>query len=223
MGKLHTICGAFLLGLTLAHSAFAGEVQECEFFKADVKAGILPPVSERIPDQPLIVDLAAKGRTPGHQGGMLRTMITRSKDTRQMVVYGYSRLVIYDQDYKLQPDLLASYDNIDDKVFTFHLRAGHKWSDGEPFNSADFEYWWDDVANNDELMPSGPPEFLRVEGELPQVSFPDDLTVIYAWTKPNPQFLQILAQARPPFIFRPAHYLNSYIWILPMKNSYSLR
>ena len=45
---------------------------------------------------------------------------------------------------------------------------------------------------------------------MPQVSFPDDLTIIYEWSKPNPQFLQILAQARPPFIFRPAHYLNSY-------------
>ena len=210
MGKLQSFCGAFLLGLTFIQGVYAGEVRECAFFKTDVEAGILPPVTERIPTQPLIVDLQAKGRKLGRQGGMLRTMITRSKDTRQMVVYGYSRLVIYDQNYVLQPDLLASFENVEDKVFTFHLRKGHKWSDGAPFDSADFEYWWDDVANNDELMPSGPPEFLRVEGELPQVSFPDDLTVIYAWSKPNPQFLQILAQARPPFIFRPAHYLNSY-------------
>ncbi|MBL4751204.1 MAG: ABC transporter substrate-binding protein [Amylibacter sp.] len=210
MGKLQTIIGVAFLGLTLAHGAFAGVLKESTYFIEAVKAGKLPPVEQRIPDQPLIVDLAAKGRTLGQQGGMLRTMITRSKDTRQMVVYGYSRLVIYDQNYKLQPDLLESYDNVDDKKFTFHLRKGHKWSDGEPFNATDFEYWWEDVANNDELMPSGPPEFLRVEGELPQVSFPDDLTIIYEWSKPNPQFLQILAQARPPFIFRPAHYLNSY-------------
>ncbi len=208
MGKV--FFGILLFILTLGQSAFAGPAQECPYFTEAVKAGKLPPVEQRIPEQPLIVDLAAKGRTPGHQGGMLRTMITRSKDTRQMVVYGYTRLVIYDENYTLQPDLLESYENIDDKKFTFHLRKGHKWSDGEPFNAADFEYWWEDVANNDELMPSGPPEFLRVEGELPQVSFPDDLTIIYEWSKPNPQFLQILAQARPPFIFRPAHYLNSY-------------
>jgi peptide/nickel transport system substrate-binding protein len=210
MGKIQSFCGTLFLGLSFACGANALELQECEFFKAEVIAGTLPPVTERIPEQPLIVDLEAKGRDFGHQGGALRTMITRSKDTRQMVVYGYTRLVVYDRNYVLQPDLLESYENIDDKIFTFHLRKGHKWSDGEPFNSADFEYWWDDVANNEELMPSGPPEFLRVEGELPQVSFPDDLTVIYAWSKPNPQFLQILAQARPPFIFRPAHYLNSY-------------
>ena len=157
MAKIQSFYSAILLGLTFAHGAYAVELQGCEFFKAEVIAGILPPITERVPEQPLIVDLEAKGRKFGHQGGALRTMVTRSKDTRQMVVYGYARLVIYDQDYVLQPDLLESYENVDDKVFTFHLRKGHKWSDGEPFNSADFEYWWDDVANNDELMPSGPP------------------------------------------------------------------
>ncbi|MEK6204943.1 MAG: ABC transporter substrate-binding protein, partial [Amylibacter sp.] len=196
--------------MIVAYGIGATELQETGFYKGEISAGLLPPVEKRIPSQPLIVDLNAKGRDIGQQGGTLRTMITRSKDTRQMVVYGYARLVIYDQNYSLQPDLLESFENVDDKIFTFHLRKGHKWSDGEPFDSADFEYWWDNVANNDELMPSGPPEFLRVEGEFPQVSFPDDLTVIYAWSNPNPQFLQILAQARPPFIFRPAHYLNSY-------------
>ncbi len=210
MGKLQTFCNTLIFGMTVAYGLGAVELQETGFFKGEVSAGLLPPVEERVPVQPLIVDLNAKGRNIGQQGGALRTMITRSKDTRQMVVYGYARLVIYDQNYKLQPDILESFENVDDKIFTFHLRKGHKWSDGEPFNSVDFEYWWDDVANNDELMPSGPPEFLRVEGEFPQVSFPDDLTIIYAWSKPNPQFLQILAQARPPFIFRPAHYLNSY-------------
>jgi peptide/nickel transport system substrate-binding protein len=212
---MHKSCTLFIyvtatIWFALIQGAFAAPVQESAVFTSAVSAGLLPAAKDRIPEQPLIVDLAAKGRAFGQQGGTLRTMITRSKDVRQMVVYGYARLVIYDENYQLQPDILESYENIDDKKFTFRLRKGHKWSDGEPFNSADFEYWWDNVANNEELMPSGPPEFLRVEGELPQVSFPDDLTIIYEWTKPNPQFLQILAQARPPFIYRPAHYLNSF-------------
>ena len=210
MHRYLRLCIAVSLGLALAQSAGAIELQESASLQSDVVAGKLPPVEDRVPEQLLIVDLTAKGRDFGKQGGTLRTLITRSKDTRQMVVYGYARLVIYDQNYNLQPDILASYENVDDKRYTFHLRKGHRWSDGEPFNAADFEYWWDNVANNEELMPSGPPEFLRVEGELPQVSFPDDLTIIYEWSNPNPQFLQILAQARPPFIFRPAHYLNSF-------------
>ncbi len=210
MLEFRFFCCVILTWLSLINASYAAPVHESQFLKQAVMERLLPPAKKRIPEQPLIVDLAAKGRTFGHQGGVLRSMITRAKDTRQMVVYGYARLVIYDENYKLQPDILASYENIDNKKYIFHLRKGHKWSDGEPFDTADFEYWWDEVANNEELMPSGPPEFLRVEGELPKVSFPDDLTVIYEWSKPNPQFLQILAQARPPFIYRPAHYLNSY-------------
>ncbi|AZV76886.1 ABC transporter substrate-binding protein [Parasedimentitalea marina] len=192
-------------------AAFASPpVQESDFWRAEVEAGNLPPVADRIPDVPLTVDLTARGRTPGVQGGTLNTMITRSKDIRQMVVYGYARLVGYDADYELRPDLLMSFENQDNRRFTLNLRPGHRWSNGAPFTSDDFKYWWDDVANNELLNPTGPPDFLRVEGELPTVSFPDPQTVIYEWSKPNPNFLQSLAQARPPFIFRPAEFLKKY-------------
>ncbi|MGV6849767.1 MAG: ABC transporter substrate-binding protein [Marinibacterium sp.] len=192
---------ALATGLTL---------QESEFWSDEIEAGHLPPVAERLPETPLIVDLEAKGREFGHPGGTLRTMVSRSKDIRQMVVYGYARLVGYNENYELYPDILKDYENQDNKVFTLHLRKGHKWSDGHPFTSADFEYWWVHVANNPLLMPAGPPDFLRVNGKLPKVSFPDAQTVVYAWEDPNPGFLATLAQARPPFIFRPAHYLKQF-------------
>ncbi|KUJ80338.1 peptide ABC transporter substrate-binding protein [Ruegeria marisrubri] len=185
-------------------------LQENSFWQHEVEIGNLPPIAERIPENPLVVDLAAKGREFGKEGGTLRTMVTRSKDIRQMVVYGYARLVGYNEKYELVPDLLADYENEDNRKFTLHLRKGHKWSDGSPFTSADFEYWWKDVANNDLLSPSGPPDFLRVNGKLPTVTFPDETTVIYEWDEPNPNFLQTLAQARPPFIYRPATFLKQY-------------
>jgi peptide/nickel transport system substrate-binding protein len=206
----------FLSGLAVAVLLLPFAVQagpdlvESAFWKAEVDAGNLPPVAERIPDDPLIVDLVAKGRKFGTPGGTLNTMVTRSKDIRQMVVYGYARLVVYDEKYTLQPDLLAGYDNTDNKVFTLRLRPGHRWSDGSSFTSADFEYWWKNVANNKLLSPSGPPDFLRVEGKLPTVTFPDETTIVYAWEDPNPNFLQSLAQARPPFIYRPSAFLKQY-------------
>ena len=184
--------------------------QESAFWSAEVQAGNLPPVTERLPDEPLIVDLAAKGREFGTAGGTLRTMVTRSKDIRQMVVYGYARLVGFDENYELVPDLLASFETEGNRTFTLHLREGHKWSDGSPFTSEDFRYWWEDVANNPLLSPSGPPDFLLVEGQAPTVTFPDETTVVYEWDEPNPDFLQSLAQARPPFIYRPAAFLKQY-------------
>ncbi|EEX08295.1 oligopeptide ABC transporter, periplasmic oligopeptide-binding protein [Ruegeria lacuscaerulensis ITI-1157] len=209
--RLLTLATVLASALELAASADTlPELQESTFWKTEVDAGHLPPVHERIPHEPLIVDLEAKGRAFGKQGGTLRTMVTRSKDIRQMVVYGYARLVGYDADYNLVPDILASYENDGNRKFTLHLRKGHKWSTGAPFTSEDFRYWWEDVANNELLSPSGPPDFLRVEGKFPKVSFPDETTVIYEWEAPNPNFLQSLAQARPPFIYRPSEFLKRY-------------
>ncbi|MCB1339943.1 MAG: ABC transporter substrate-binding protein [Pseudooceanicola sp.] len=202
----------FLLAVIFALFAgvAAAEVQESAYFADRVAKGELPPAAERMPSEPLVVDLEAKGRSFGTPGGTLATLVSRDKDIRMMVVYGYARLVGYDADYKLVPDILASYESDGDRVFTLHLRKGHRWSDGEPFTSADFAYFWDDVANNEELSPSGPPDFLRIGGKYPTVTTPDETTVVYAWESPNPLFLQALAQARPPFIYRPAHVLKKY-------------
>lgn len=183
---------------------------ESSFWLSEVKAGNLPPIAERLPEVPLVVDMAAKGRDFGVQGGTLNTMVTRSKDIRQMVVYGYARLAGYDDRYQLRPDLLLDFENEANRRFTLRLRPGHRWSNGDPFTSDDFRYWWEDVANNELLSPAGPPDFLRVQGALPRVSFPDATTVIYEWDQPNPGFLHTLALARPPFIYRPAKFLKTY-------------
>ncbi|UWQ80097.1 ABC transporter substrate-binding protein [Leisingera sp. S132] len=202
------LAAAFCLAPLSAHADIT--VQESGFWKSEVKAGYLPPVAKRLPEVPLVVDLAAKGRDFGIQGGTLNTMVTRSKDIRQMVVYGYARLAGYDEKYQLKPDILLGYDNDGNRRYTLKLRPGHRWSNGDSFTSDDFRYWWDDVANNELLSPAGPPDFLRVMGKLPRVSFPDETTVIYEWDDPNPSFLHMLAQARPPFIYRPAKYLKQF-------------
>ncbi|EBA18200.1 oligopeptide ABC transporter, periplasmic oligopeptide-binding protein [Roseobacter sp. SK209-2-6] len=211
---LKTLKTALPLAATLfvsVNAAFASpRLNESPFWQSEVSSGNLPPVEERVPETPLFVDLAQEGRAFGQQGGTLNTMVTRSKDIRQMVVYGYARLVGYDREYKLQPDILLGYENEGNRRFTLKLRPGHRWSNGDPFTSDDFRYWWEDVAGNPALSPAGPPDFLRVDGTLPKVSFPDEQTVIYEWKTPNAQFLQNLAQARPPFIYRPSNYLKQF-------------
>ncbi len=184
--------------------------QEATFWAMEVQSGNLPPVTERLPDVPLVVDLAAKGREFGKQGGTLRTLVSRTKDVRQMVVYGYARLVGYAPDYEIYPDILRDIEVIDDRKFIMHLRPGHRWSDGTLFTSDDFRYWWEDIINNELIQPSGPPEFMYVDGKLGTVSFPDKHTVVFEWSMQNPNFLPLLAQAAPPFIYRPAHYLKQF-------------
>ena len=201
---------AFILALLATPLMAQMEIQETTFWGNEVKSGDMPPTAERIPLTPAVIDLEAKGRTFGKQGGTLRTLVTRSKDTRQMVVYGYARLVGYDQNYELKPDILRAVDVKDNRKFTLHLRPGHRWSDGTPFTSADFEYWWKHVANNPKLSPAGPPDYMNVDGVWCEVTFPDPYTVVFEWPTPNASFLPLMARASPPFIYRPAHYLKQY-------------
>ncbi len=205
--KLTKNCVKSLLVLALVTTGAAAEsFSETPALTKLVKAGGLPPVAQRLPEQPRVVQAESIGR----YGGDLRISMARAKDTRMMTVYGYARLVGYDQSYNLVPDILQSFDIEDARIFTLRLRKGHKWSDGQPFTTADFRYWWEDVANNLELAPLGPPTFLRIDGQTPSVEVIDEYTIRYTWQKPNPFFLPRLAGARPPFIYRPAHYMKQF-------------
>ena len=175
-----------------------------------VDQGALPPMAERLPADPAMVDFDTHGKTIGQYGGDLRLLFGRSKDVRLMSTYGYSRLVGFTPDLELMPDILSNIAVDEGRVFTLTLREGHRWSDGAPFTSEDFRYWWQEVALNEELSPTGPPIQLLVDGELPTVEFPDATTVRYSWSEPNPNFLPALAGARPLYIFMPGHYVNQF-------------
>ncbi|MGF7163109.1 peptide/nickel transport system substrate-binding protein [Rhodoligotrophos appendicifer] len=176
-----------------------------------VAKGLVPPVADRVPAEPLIVDLAAEGLKVGRQGGTIRTIIDRPKSIRYLVAWGYARLVGYTPKLELKADLLKSYTvENDNRVFTFTLRRGHKWSDGFPFTAEDFRYYWEDVANNKTLSPAGPPSTLLVKGKPPKFEVIDEVTVRYSWDDPNPVFLQELARARPTYIYMPSHYMRQF-------------
>jgi peptide/nickel transport system substrate-binding protein len=175
-----------------------------------VNEGKLPSIEKRLPTTPKILSFRKGVRSPGQHGGKLNTLMARAKDVRLMVVYGYGRLMKYNRNFDLVPDILWRVSVHQGRVYTLYLRPGHKWSDGQPFTAEDFRYFWDDVANNPLLSPTGPPEELRVEGALPKFEIVDKHTVRFTWSKPNPGFLPALARARPPFIYRPAHYLKTF-------------
>ena len=201
-----------VLATLLCGPALAADpvLRETPMFVDQVKAGTLPPVAERVPRQPLVVTKFAGGDGPGQPGGQLNMLVASARDTRLMTIYSYTRLIVYTPDFRLQPDILESYENKDDKEFTFRLRAGHRWSDGAPFTTEDFRFYWEDVANNTELSPSGPSIEMLVDGQPPKVEIIDKQTIKYSWTKPNPYFVESQARAAPLFLFRPSHYLKKF-------------
>lgn len=176
----------------------------------EVRAGGLPPMAQRLPAEPRVIDLKAMGREPGRYGGTLRLLMGDQRDIRMVTLYGYARLMVFDVAGNLVPDILRAADVEEGRVFTLHLRKGHRWSDGAPFTAEDFRYWWEDVANNAKLNPGGPPRAMLVNGEPPRFEIIDPLTVRYTWSMPNPGFLPALAAANPFVIAMPFHYLKQF-------------
>jgi peptide/nickel transport system substrate-binding protein len=176
---------------------------------AQVAEGALPPVEERLPNPPAVAAMDWPWQSPGRHGGTMTMLMGSIKDTKMMVVYGYARLVAYEPDLTLVADILESFEVEEGRIFTFHLRPDHKWSDGAPFTTEDFRYYWEDMANNEALSPMGPPQLLLVDGEPPKVEIIDETTVRYSWSQPNPDFLPALAGASPLYIFAPSHYLKT--------------
>jgi peptide/nickel transport system substrate-binding protein len=211
--KRRVFTAAVALGV-FAMPAFAGAapptMQETPSLAERVTSGALPPVAERIPQQPSVVTHFAGSDGPGRSGGEVNMLVGGPRDTRLMTIYANARLIVYDDKFKLQPDILESYEVKEGRDFTFRLRAGHKWSDGHPFTTEDFRYFWEDVANNKELSPRGPSVELLVDGKPPKVEIIDERTIRYTWDKPNPYFIESQARAAPLWLFRPAHYLKKF-------------
>ncbi|MBZ9603504.1 ABC transporter substrate-binding protein [Phyllobacterium chamaecytisi] len=183
---------------------------EPEYLADQLRARSLPPLPQRLPKRPRIVRLKEMGRTPGQYGGTVRTIIGSAKDIRFMTIYGYARLIGYDERLVFQPDILEGFQSENDTVFTFTLRDGHKWSDGSPFTVDDFRYWWEDVLLNKDLTPGGGSMVLRVDGNLPRFEVLDEWTIRYSWDKPNPDFLPNLAGPQPLVLVGPAAYLKQF-------------
>jgi peptide/nickel transport system substrate-binding protein len=197
-----------ILFMSFANTASAGEAP----LLADlVSSGKLPPVAERLPEVPRVMQIdESTQRTPGKQGGTIRMLMADPKDIRMVTVYGYARLVGYNSSLELQPDILLSYENDRYRVFTLHLRPGHKWSDGSPFTAEDFRFQWEDILTDPDMDRGGLDAVFLAGGKPPKFEVIDPLTVRYTWETPNPLFLPALAGTRPLDIYSASAYLKQF-------------
>ncbi|MEQ1944175.1 ABC transporter substrate-binding protein [Mesorhizobium sp. VNQ89] len=202
---------AVLVALLAIVAAPTVNAEEAPLLATMVSEGKLPPEAKRLPKEPRVMTIdESTGRTPGKRGGTIRTLMSEQGDLRLMTVYGYARLVAYDSALEIHPDILLSYENDRNRVFTLHLRPGHKWSDGSPFTAEDFRYQWEDVLTDKDMDRGGLEPELLVNGKGPKFEVIDDLTVRYTWEDPNPLFLPALAGARPLDIYSASAYLKQF-------------
>ena len=172
-----------------------------------VRAGKLPPVDQRLPDEPPEVEPVD---SIGTYGGTWRRMAIHTWDTGMGSRLGYEPIVRWDRSgRKVAPGLAKSWEVLDaGRTYRFHLYRGIKWSDGHPFTSADVQFWYDDVATNKDLSPVFP-DWMSPGGNRLKIVCPDPYTVEFRSEKPNGVLLEILAY-RGHNLYQPKHYLRQF-------------
>jgi peptide/nickel transport system substrate-binding protein len=207
----HALWGAALVPMILLGAgAAAADYREAPTLTAEVTAGKLPPLDQRLPEHPLVVKPLEQ---TGKYGGTWRQAVVGGSDGALERGIGYTRLVRWNPAWTdVVPDVAESVDTNDDATaFTFHLRKGMKWSDGSPFNADDLMFWYQDVLMNKELTPAVP-RWLQAGGQPLTVEKVDDETVIFRFAKPNGLFLPTLASQLGADILAasPSHYLKQF-------------
>ena len=195
-----------------APAAPAAKYKQSPLFDADVAAGKLPPVDERLPKEPLVVE----GEQVGQYGGTWRRGFTGPSDYNNYVRVVFDGLVRFSPDgSKVMPKVAKGWEtSADFKEWTVLLREGAKWSDGQPFTADDILFWYDNVLLNKDVTPALPKWMKNKDGSVAKVEKDGDYAVKFTYAEPNTLFLYELANKdggdRTFAPFLPAHYLKQF-------------
>lgn len=174
-----------------------------------VKAGKLPPVEQRLPENPMLIRPEER---VGRYGGTWHIARVTGDNTAIVRTIQYEGLVRWDKGWtKVIPNLAQSFEVGDDsRQFTFHLRRGVCWSDGAPFTADNILFWYESVFRKPELRPLDM-FFLRGMEEELTVEKIDDSTVVFRFKEPFGLFLQHMATMYGQFVaLYPKHYLQQF-------------
>ncbi len=171
----------------------AAKYNEAPMLADLVKAGKLPPVDQRLPANPAVVEAAEIGQYGGiwHRGTLGPSDfngIARVIDDALVIFSpdGGSTVMKYAESVTSSPDF---------KTWTMKLRKGSKWSDGSPFTTDDIMFWYKDVLQNKDLMPSSPGWVKNVDSSLVDIKQVDDVTTQWTYKDAHTTFLFELAAA----------------------------
>ncbi len=172
-----------------------------------VAAGELPPIADRLPDVPAVVEPVKR---IGTYGGTWRRVIVAITDLSLRDRLGYEPIVRWDRSgTRVVPGAAKSWDVLDGgRTFVFHLRKGMRWSDGAPFTADDIVFTVNDYYGNSEVSPIFP-AWLTLDGVRAAVQAPDSNTVVFRFPRPHGIFLKLMAY-RSNEIILPKHYLKQF-------------
>lgn len=166
--------------------------QEAPMLAERVQGGELPPVEERLPPAPMVVQVLER---IGVYGGTWRRAMLGINDVSGYRRLLYEGLIRWNMEFtEVLPNLAHSWEISDDATeYTFYLREGIKWSDGKPWTSADILFYFEHIIGNSELYPGGYPDWLKANDVPVEVTAPDDYTVRFKFAAPYGIFLYFMA------------------------------
>lgn len=170
--------------------------------------GDLPPLAERLPTEPLVVvpyDMV------GTYGGTFDALSNNTEaGTSDFLSIRHVNLVRYADDLEtIVPNVAKSWEwNDDFTELTMTLRAGHKWSDGAPFTSADVAFWLENLSLDTNVREKAA-DYVLAGGEPIAIEIIDDTTFKFVLAAPKPGLLIHFATsyAQP---FQPKHFLGQW-------------
>ncbi len=168
----------------------------------------LPPLAERLPEEPLVV---APYAAIGKYGGTLDALSNATEaGTSDFLSVRHVNLVRYSDDLQtIVPMVAKSWEwNNDYTQLTFKLRKGHKWSDGAPFTAEDVKFWYDNLSLDSKVIEK-PKDYVLVAGKRMTVDVLDPQTVRFNLPAPKPGLLAHFATSFAQG-FQPKHFLGQY-------------
>ena len=201
------------------------EYSQSPYLDARVAAGELPPVDERLPTNPLVVTAGVISEVDdlpdleiGEYGGVMR-FAHPSPDVHADIAIMLIENVLAAPGIGITGiygNVVESYEvNDDNTVFSFNLREGLKWSDGEPVTTADVRFVFEDVFLNETYTPGFPSKFRAAgspDGDPVTVEILDDYAFTMSFNESYGGFLRELSikgwQGYTD-VFKPAHLLKS--------------
>lgn len=181
----------------------------------------LPPVEERLPDNPYVIPHAWAAN--GKYGGKLNMNVVATTgmalaSSNFEFFYGFSLLRYLNDGKDVVPGLVESWESNDDaSEWTLHFRKGLKWSDGEPWTTADIMFWWDDIIAGQHLAQTAPDECRSGKGTLAKLKAVDDTTLTMTFDAPAPLTADRLAMwvngnvgKNGPIWMMPSHYVKQF-------------
>ena len=157
---------------------------EAPMLAEKVAAGELPPVEERLPANPLVVEPI---ESIGQYGGTWRRAWRGINDFHAFGRTVYDPILRWPRNPQdpIQPGLAERWEFSEDGTeLTLYLREGLKWSDGAPFTGDDIIFWWEAIETDTNVTPAIHTEWI-VNGEPMELEKVSDSVITLKFAGPN--------------------------------------